>query len=74
MPSPHELAPVPRLALSPAEAADALGVSRNHLDRHIGHELRWTIRGQRKLVAVAELQRWLERSASVTLDCDRRAA
>lgn len=56
-----------RLALSPDEAAAALGVSRDFLDEHIGPELRWVRRGRRKLVAVGELEAWLERSAHRTL-------
>src|SRR5688572_28577762 len=49
----------PRLALSPDEAAVALGVSRDFFDQHIAHELRVVRRGRRRLVAVAELERWL---------------
>jgi excisionase family DNA binding protein len=59
---------VPRLALSPDEAAAALGVSRDYLDEHIGGELRWVRRGRRKLVAVVEIERWLERSAARTIE------
>jgi excisionase family DNA binding protein len=59
---------VPRLALSPDEAAQALGVSRDYLDEHVGGELRWVRRGRRKLVAVAELERWLDAAAARTLD------
>jgi hypothetical protein len=58
---------VPRLALSPNEAAAALGVSRDFLDEHVAPELRWVRRGRRKFVAVAELERWLERAATLTL-------
>jgi excisionase family DNA binding protein len=58
----------PRLALSPDEAAAALGVSRDHLDEHIAHELRSVRRGRRKLVAIRELELWLERSAARTAD------
>ena len=64
----REKASVPRLALGPDEAAAALGVSRDYLDEHIGSELRWVRRGRRKLVAVVELERWLERSAARTLE------
>ena len=59
---------VPVLALSPDEAAAALGVSRDYLDEHIAGELRWVRRGRRKLVAVAELERWLAASAAQTVD------
>jgi hypothetical protein len=58
---------VPRLALGPEEAATALGVSRDYFDQHIGTELRWVRRGRRKLVAVKELERWLEISSARTL-------
>jgi hypothetical protein len=54
---------VERLALSPDEAAAALGVSRDYLDEHIVHELRWIRRGRRKFVAVKELEGWLEAAA-----------
>ena len=59
---------VPRLALSPDEAAQAIGVSRDYLDEHVGSELRWVRRGRRKFVSIVELERWLERSAARTLD------
>ena len=60
--------PVPRLALSPDEAAASLGVSRDYLDEHIAPELRWVRRGRRKFVAVAEVERWLERAAALTVE------
>lgn len=58
---------VPRLALSPDEAADALGCSRDFLDAHVALELRWVRRGRRKFVAVAELERWLQATSERTL-------
>lgn len=61
-------ATIPRLALSPDEAAEALGVSRDFLDEHIGPELRWVRRGRRKLVAITELERWLAESGARTLE------
>jgi excisionase family DNA binding protein len=54
----------PRLALSPDEAAALLGVSRDYLDEHVIAELRIVRRGRRILIALAELQRWLDRSAT----------
>ncbi len=57
-----------RLALTVTEAAQALGVSDDFLREHIAPELRWVRRGRRKLVAVAELERWLEREAARTLE------
>ena len=53
-----------RLALSPDEAAALLGVSRDYFDEHVIDELRIVRRGRRILVALAELERWLERSAT----------
>jgi excisionase family DNA binding protein len=62
---------VPRLALSMGEAAEALSVSRDFFDRHIRHELRLIRRGRKVLVAVQELERWLDQNAALTLDIDR---
>jgi hypothetical protein len=54
---------VERLALSPDEASAALGVSRDYLDEHVSHELRWVRRGRRKFVSVRERERWLDEAA-----------
>ena len=59
---------VPRLAFSPAEAAAALGCSRDFFDEHVRPELRLIRRGRRVFVAIAELERWLERSGALTLE------
>lgn len=56
-----------RLALSPAEAAAALGVSRDFLDHHILPELRIVRRGRRRLIPLRELDRWLDEHATTTL-------
>ncbi len=53
-----------RLALSPDEAAEMLGVSRDYFDEHVIGELRVVRRGRRILVALAELERWLDRAAA----------
>jgi len=58
---------VPRLAFSPDEAAAALGCSRDFFDEHVRPELRLIRRGRRVFVAIAELERWLERSGALTL-------
>jgi excisionase family DNA binding protein len=62
-----ELQP-PRLAVSPTEAAELLGVSRNYFDEHILPELRVVRRGRRVLIAIAELERWLAENAARTLE------
>lgn len=60
-----------RLALSPNEAAAALGVSRDFLDEHILPELRIVRRGRRRLIPLAELERWLRESAARPLQRER---
>jgi excisionase family DNA binding protein len=54
----------PRLALSPDEAAAILGVSRDYFDEHVIGELRIVRRGRRILIALGEIERWLERAAA----------
>src|SRR4051812_48435863 len=54
----------PRLALTFAESAAMLGVSDEFFAQHVAHEVRFVRRGRKKLVAVRELERWLEESAS----------
>lgn len=62
---------VPRLALTKAEAAEALGVSVDFFEDHVMCELRIVRRGRRRLIPVAELTRWLEASADRALPDDR---
>jgi excisionase family DNA binding protein len=57
-----------RLALSPEEAAAALGVSRDFFDKHVLPELRVVRRGRKVLVPIAELERWLAENAARTLE------
>jgi len=64
--------PSQRLALTPDEAAAAVGVSRDFFDEHIAGELRIVRRGRRRLVPIRELERWLEESAALTLGSDER--
>jgi excisionase family DNA binding protein len=65
-PRPRRATPTlgPRLALSPDEAAGVLGVSRDYLDEHVMGELRIVRRGRRILIALSELERWLDRAAA----------
>jgi excisionase family DNA binding protein len=63
--------PRARLALSPDEAAAALGVSRDYFDEHILGELRVVRRGRRILIPLVELERWLDRAATVRASIDR---
>ena len=61
------LAPIPRVALSAENAAQALDVSRDHFDRHVAPNLRTIRSGRRKLYPVAELARWADREAAMTI-------
>lgn len=65
--------PVPRLSLRVEEAAAALGVSDDFYRDNIAGELRIVRRGRVRLVAIAELQRWLNENAELLFD-ERRAA
>jgi hypothetical protein len=59
---------VPPLALTPARAAAALDMSEDYFRDHVAPELRWIRRGRKRVVAVTELERWLESNASRVLD------
>lgn len=60
-------APIPRVALTPAEAAAALGVGPDFFDQNIRPELKVIRRGSKRLVPVAELERWCEQNAERVL-------
>lgn len=55
--------PLPRIAVSPKEAADLLGVSRDHIDdlRYRG-ELAWSKSGSRVLIDYASLVEHFEKN------------
>jgi hypothetical protein len=67
-------APIPRIALTRAEAAAALGMSLDSFERHAQPELRLVRRGRMRLVPVGELERWLERNAERALADELREA
>jgi hypothetical protein len=56
-----------RLSLSRTEAADALGISVDHFDRHVMPHLRIAQTGQRPLIPVEELRRFLDSNAARAL-------
>jgi excisionase family DNA binding protein len=62
----------PRLALTPEEAAASIGISRDSFDRHVLPEIRAVRRGRLVLVPVKELEKWVDRSASLALGADVR--
>jgi excisionase family DNA binding protein len=58
----------PRLALSVTEASQALGISPDHFNRYVAPDLRWVRTGRKKLVAITEIEAWLERESSLILN------
>ena len=57
----------PRLALTKAEAAEALGMSINSFERHVQPELRLVRRGKLRVIPISEIERWLDSNAALTL-------
>ena len=62
------LAPVPRLALNPHEAAEAIGVKLTFFQEEVQPELQVVRKGRKRLIPVPELERWLERNKAPTPD------
>lgn len=57
-------ATVPRIALTPPEAAAAIGVGPDFFEAYVAPQLRLVRRGRKRLVPVSELERWVAESAS----------
>jgi hypothetical protein len=55
--------PIPRIALTPAEAAAAIGVGPDFFDENVAPHLRLIRRGRKRLVPVRELERWVADNA-----------
>lgn len=60
-------ASIPRIALTPPEAAAAIGVGPDFFDTNVAPELRLIRRGRKRLVPVSELERWTAENASRAL-------
>jgi hypothetical protein len=54
---------IPRIALTPAEAAAAIGVGPDFFEENVAPELRLIRRGRKRLVPMVELERWVTESA-----------
>lgn len=59
--------PIPRTALTPAEAAASLGVGPDFFAEHVQPELRIVRRGKKRLIPVPELEHWLTENAEPVL-------
>ena len=60
-------ASIPRIALTPPEAAAAIGVGPDFFDQNVAPELRMVRRGRKRLVPVVELERWMAENAERAL-------
>jgi hypothetical protein len=58
---------IPRIALTPAEAAAAIGVGPDFFDSNVAPELRIVRRGRKRLIPVIELERWAAENAERAL-------
>jgi hypothetical protein len=54
---------VPRIALTPPEAAAAIGVGPDFFDQQVAPELRIVRRGRKRLIPIQELEQWVSRNA-----------
>jgi excisionase family DNA binding protein len=57
----------PRLALTPNEAAAAIGVGRSFFYEHVMPDLRVIRLGRKRLIPLRELEDWTDRNAARTL-------
>lgn len=64
-------APIPRVALTPPEAAASLGVGPDFFSEHVRHELKLIRRGRKVLVPLSELERWADLNAEALLRSGR---
>ncbi len=60
-------ASIPRIALTPPEAAAAIGVGPDFFDVNVAPQLRLIRRGRKRLVPVAELERWVAENAEMPM-------
>lgn len=58
---------VPRIALTPGEAAAAIGVGPDFFDENVAPHLRLIRRGRKRLVPVSELERWVAENAELPI-------
>lgn len=59
--------PIPPIALTPPEAAAAIGIGEDFFNEHVRPELRLIRRGRKVLVPVTELERWVLENAEQPL-------
>jgi hypothetical protein len=62
------LAAIPRLALTPAEAAAALGMGLTSFKKYVQPHVRIVRRGKLRVIPIGELERWAEENAEDLFD------
>lgn len=60
-------ASIPRIALTPSEAAAAIGVGPDFFDANVAPQLRLIRRGRKRLIPVRELERWVAENAEAPM-------
>lgn len=60
-------ASIPRIALTPPEAAAAIGVGPDFFDANVAPQLRMIRSGRKRLVPVRELERWVVENAEAPM-------
>lgn len=55
---------IPRVCLTPPEAAAALGVGPDFFDAEVAPELKVIRRGRKRLIPLTELERWTAENAT----------
>lgn len=63
-----EVAPIPRLLLTRAEAAASLSMSIDHFERHIQPTVKLVIIGSKRYVSVSDLQEWIASRGAIALE------
>ena len=58
---------IPRIALTPPEAAAAIGVGPDFFEANVAPELRLIRRGRKRLVPISELERWIAENVEFAL-------
>ena len=59
---------IPRIALTPPEAAAAIGVGPDFFEDNVAPDLRLIRRGRKRLVPVTELERWTAENAELAIE------
>lgn len=67
-PTRRSTTPVPRLALTRHEAAEALGMGVTSFEQYVQPQVRAVRQGKLRLFPVRELERWLKENAAMTLE------